>query len=109
MKGHPVVLREAARRDIDEALAFYLDEGSEATALAFIEEIEAVVERISLHPEAGSPRLSHELDIPGLRSWVLTRHPFVVFYVGGGDVVDVWRVLHQHRHIPLSLREPPEP
>jgi plasmid stabilization system protein ParE len=37
VKGRPVVLREAARRDIDEALAFYLDEGSEATALAIQE------------------------------------------------------------------------
>ena len=40
MSGKPVVLRERARRDIDEAVEHYLTEAGEAVALAFIDALE---------------------------------------------------------------------
>jgi hypothetical protein len=35
-----------------------------------------------------------------LKSWSLSRYPYLVFYVEGPDHVDVWRVLHRQRYIP---------
>ena len=42
----------------------------------------------------------------GLRSWPLTRHPYLVFYLERPDHIDVWRVLHGQRDIPAWLLEP---
>jgi len=102
----PVVPREQASRDIDRAIAWYLDEGSERAALGFVDALEHAFEHIARHPGTGSPRLAHELDLPGLRSWPLPRYPYLVFYVEQPDFVDVWRVLHGQRDIPESLQEP---
>jgi toxin ParE1/3/4 len=46
------------------------------------------------------------LNLPGLRSWPLTRYPYLVFYVERSDHVDVWRVLHGQRDIPGWMQEP---
>lgn len=52
------------------------------------------------------PRYAHELNLPGLRTWPLTRYPHLVFYIEHPDHVDVWRVLHGQRGIPVWMREP---
>ena len=54
---------------------------------------------------AGSPRYAHELNLPGLRFWPLTRFPYLVFYFEHDNYVDVWRVLHQQRDIPAWMNE----
>ena len=74
-------------------------------ALGFIDALERACQQISLHPEAGSPRSAHELDLPGLRSWPLRRCPYLVFFVDHVDHLDVWRVLHAERDIPAWMRE----
>lgn len=108
MKSRPVILRAQADRDVDEALAHYLDEAPESVAMGFIDALAAALAHIGRHPDTGSPRHAQALDLPGLRSWPLSRYPFLVFYVPHADHVDVWRVLHGHRDIPASLREPEE-
>ncbi len=60
------------------------------------------------HPASGSPRYARELDLPGLRSWVVSGFPYLVFCVERGADIDVWRVLHTARHIPACLQEPLE-
>jgi hypothetical protein len=40
-----------------------------------------------------------------LKSWPLSRHPYLVFYVERPDHIDVWRVLNAHRDIPGWMRE----
>ena len=45
--------------------------------------------------------VAHELNLPGLRAWPLTRYPCLVFEVERSDHVDVWRVLHGQRDIPV--------
>jgi toxin ParE1/3/4 len=57
-------------------------------------------------PRAGSPRHAHELNLPGLRAWPLTRYPHLVFYVERPDHVDVWRVHHGQRDIPVWMQGP---
>ena len=105
MTSKPVVLREVARRDVDGAIDFYLAETGEAVALRFIGALQAAIFAISRHPAAGSPRYGQELDLPGLRSRVVARFPYAVFYVERERDVDVWRVLHAGRDIPAQLGE----
>jgi len=99
-----VVLRGSARQDIDKAVAFYIEEGASASAHRLIDELAEALETIARHPETGSPRYAQELDLPGLRSWILRRHPYLLFYKTSGGTVEVWRVLHTARDIPDSLR-----
>lgn len=106
MKVKPVVPRGLARRDVDEAIAHYLNEGGERVALRFIDAVEKAYAHIGRQPASGSPRYAHELNIPGLRSWSLGRFPYLVFYVERRDHVDVWRVLHGRRDIPAWMRGP---
>jgi toxin ParE1/3/4 len=102
----PVIPRKRARRDVDEAIAFYLTEAGDGTALGFVTALERAYRHIAQHPASGSPRFAHELDVPGLRSWPVRRFPFVVFNVERPDHIDVWRVLHAARDIPSWMTEP---
>jgi toxin ParE1/3/4 len=103
MRVKPVIPREAARADVEEALAFYVQEGAESAALGFIDAVAVAYANLSRHPAMGSTRYAHELGLPELRSWTLSRYPFVIFYVERSDHVDVWRVLHEKRDIPAWL------
>ena len=40
MKARPIIPREQARRDVDEAIAHYLKEGSRQAALGFVDDLE---------------------------------------------------------------------
>jgi toxin ParE1/3/4 len=102
----PIVPREQAVKDVEAALDFYLSEAGADIALAFINALEAAYRLIANRPSAGSPHYGYELGIPGLRHRRLKRYPFLVFYLDGGDQVEVWRVLHAHRDIPARMRDP---
>ncbi|MFM8442147.1 MAG: type II toxin-antitoxin system RelE/ParE family toxin [Methylococcus sp.] len=106
MKRKPIVPREQANRDVDDAVAYYLSEATEAVALGFIDELERAYRHISRHPATGSPRYAHELNLPGLRAWPMTRYPHLVFYVEHPDPIDVWRILHGQRDIPAWMQSP---
>lgn len=105
MSGKPVVLRERARRDIDEAIERYLSEAGLAVALRFIDALEDTLRQIGERPASGSPRHAHELEIPGLRFRSVGRFPHLVFYVERDADIDVWRVLHGARDIPAWMQE----
>lgn len=106
MKVKPVVPRTLAIRDAEDAVDYYLGEGAERAALGFVEALAEAYAHLGRHPTSGSPRYALELDLPDLRAWQLSGYPYLVFYVEHPDHVDVWRVLHAHRDIPASMREP---
>ena len=106
MRVKPVVGRGRAELDIDAAIDYYLGEDASDAAIGFIDALEQAYRYISLHAATGSPRYGHELGLPGLRSWPLTRYPYLVFYLVSADQIDVWRVLHTSRDIPERMREP---
>lgn len=108
MSTKPVVLRERAQRDVAEAVEHYLAEASSPVAVTFVDALEAAFHRIGAHLASGSLRYARELDLPGLRSWLVTGFPYLVFYVESAADIDVWRVLHAARDIPAWLQEPPE-
>lgn len=105
MKSKPVIPRELANQDVEGALDRYLGEGAEQAASGFIDSLESAYAHISRHPATGSPRYAHELNLPGLRFWPLARYPYLVFYVEQEHHIDVWRVLHGSRDIPVWLQE----
>jgi toxin ParE1/3/4 len=106
VSAKPVIPRERANRDVEEAVAYYLEQNALEAALGFIDALQQAYTHVGRHPAAGSPRYAHELNLPGLRSWPLKRYPQQMFYVEQADHVDVWRVLNGQRDIPASLREP---
>lgn len=105
MTPKSVVLRAAARRDIEEAATHCLEEAGPEVALRFIDSVEQAFRHIAGNPGSGSPRYGHELNLPGLRSWPLGSYPHLVFYMAGRGRVDVWRVLHGQRDIPVWMAE----
>ena len=106
MSGKPAVLRERARRDVDEAVEYYLSEAGATGTLAFVDALEVSLRQIGEHPAAGSSRYAHELDLPGLRFRTVGKFPYLVFYVEQEAEIDVWRVLHGARDIAAWMREP---
>lgn len=107
MAAKPVLPRELANRDIDEAIAYYLGDGAVDAALGLVDALERAFAHIARHPASGSTRYALELNLPGLRSWPLARYPYLVFYLERTDHVDVWRVLHAQRDIPAWMQEEP--
>jgi toxin ParE1/3/4 len=103
LKSKSIIPREIANRDVDEAIEHYLKEGAAAAALGFIDALQQAYAHLGLHPATGSPRYAHELNLPGLRSWPLTGYPHLIFYIERSDHIDVWRVLHGQRDIPVRL------
>jgi toxin ParE1/3/4 len=102
----PILPRALARRDVEAAVDYYIREAGPAVALRFIDALETTYRAIAAHPAAGSLRYGQELALPGLRARALKRFPHLVFYIERDDHIDVWRVLHAHRDIPASMREP---
>jgi toxin ParE1/3/4 len=98
-----VRLRERAAIDIDRAADDYLGEAGAQVALRFVDAVERAVGQIGRSPHAGSLRFSYELEIPGLRVRPVARFPYLVFYVVGNEVVEVWRILHSRRDIPSAV------
>ena len=103
MKAKSIIPRELANQDVDEALEHYLNEKAKQVAAGFINALEQAYAHIGRHPATGSPRYSHELNLPGPRSWSLTRDPHLVFYIEREDHIGVWRVLHGQRDTPAWL------
>lgn len=101
-----VVPRAQADRDINEAVAYYLNEDSEQAALGFVDALEKAFAHLSRHPATGSPRYAHELSLPDLRFWPMSHYPYLIFYVERPDHIDVWRVLHGQRDVPAWMRDP---
>ena len=103
MRSKPVILRELAHQDVDDAVSWYLEEAGQHVALNFIAALEKAYAHIGRHASTGSPRYGHELDLPDLRMWPVQQFPWLIFYIERSDHIDVWRVLHSQHDIPAWL------
>jgi toxin ParE1/3/4 len=101
----PIIPREMALRDIDDAISHYLSENAEQAALDFIDQLEQSYSHISKYPATGSPRYAHELNLPSLQFWLVKKHSHLIFYIEHPEHIDVWRVLHGERDIPVLMQE----
>ena len=98
----PVVPRERADQDVDEAIHYYAQEAPRMVD-DLVDALEAAYAQIGDAPKTGSPRYATLLNIPGLRCKLVMRFPYAIFYVEHTRYIDVIRVLHQHRDIPAIL------
>jgi len=105
VREKPVVRRRQANEDIDSAINYYWHEAGADLALAFTNELEKVIRRISKQPGAGSPRFVHEVGIPALRHAAMGRFPYLIFYLENESRIEVLRVLHSKMDIPSWLDE----
>jgi toxin ParE1/3/4 len=101
----PVILRAKAGADVDLAVEYYAKEAGADVAFSFIDALEQAYNFIGGMPTSGSPRWSHELNFPGLRTIKLKGFPWLVFYLEFETHVDVWRVLHAKRDMPAWLSD----
>ncbi len=105
MAAKQVILRAAARKDVDDAVAHYAEEAGADVPLGFIDGFEGAQRHIARNPASGWPRYGHELNLEGMRSWALRSYPQLVFYMEGSGHIDVWRVLHGRGDIPPWMSE----
>ena len=105
MTAKPVVPREQARRDVEDAIDYYAQEAGAEVAQRFVDAVRETYRAISVRPATGSPRYAHDLDLPGLRARKLNRFPYLVFYREQDEHIDVWRLLHAQRDIPSWMAD----
>jgi toxin ParE1/3/4 len=97
---------EATRRHADPRIQWVDDRLPELKVVSLLKPGGVLSISLRFGPATGAPRYAHALNLPGLRSWPLKRHPYLVFYVQRADPIDVWRVLHGSRDIPARMQEP---
>ena len=84
-------LHPEAARELEQALAFYRDQGGIGVARAFLVEFERVSKLLVLNPGFGTPTTG------GRRSFPLRRFPYSLIYRSTGKVIRILVVGHQHR------------
>ena len=85
--------------DVHDIIYYYRKQAGTAVAENFAIEIDEAYARLRQHPNIGSPRPALDLDIEGVKSWVLKRFPHQIFYEIQNDHVELWRILHPRRDI----------
>ena len=102
MNDKPVIRRELADDDVNDAISYDASHSEQAT-LGLIDELERTYKLISAQPRIGSPRYGYELALPDLLFQKLDRYPYIIFDYRQEDHIDIWRVLHEKRDIPAHL------
>ncbi len=101
----PINIYPLASAEIDDIAEYIAAESLEA-ATRFLESAEQTFSRISEQPGIGSSRYAHIAYLDGLRFWpVPCFEKYLVFYIERQDRIDVLRVLHGSRDIPILLME----
>ena len=91
LRKHP-----QAEHDIADAAARYARESIDLS-YRFLAGVELALAQIRNMPRSGSPRFSHDLDLPELRMVPLAGFPYLLFYLDRERSIDLIRVLHSHR------------
>jgi plasmid stabilization system protein ParE len=86
----PVVLRDEAQAEFDEAFDYY--EGKQAgLGVNFVARIQQVFDRIAANPKL------HAVVFADIRKAVVTRFPYCVFYRADASQVEVIAIFHSSR------------
>jgi plasmid stabilization system protein ParE len=93
----PVVLRDEAQREFDEAFDWY-ESRRPGLGIEFVGEVQRVLDRIAVNPLIHS---AVQLDI---RKSVVRRFPYAVFYRPHADRIEVIAVFHSKRD-PANLHD----
>ncbi len=99
----PIYLSEVAKDDLADALLNYEQQFAEQAIDGCLNALAKAYKQIGKFPKTGSPKAGNDLNLPGLRSWPLSKYPYLLFYTENHDQIDAWRLLHQKRDIEKSL------
>ncbi len=105
MSSKRVRTRTTAESELQDAIAYYVEEGAFDAALGLVDEFEVALRTLGEHSAIGSPRLEAEIGIPGVRLFALRTYPYAVIYFDTAEFVDVRHVLHSSRDIPRRLAD----
>ncbi len=103
MTVKPIYLSQVARNDLADLLLNYEQQFAAQAIDGCLDALAKAYKQIGKFPKTGSPKAGNSLELPGLRSWPLTKYPFLLFYTENHDQIDAWRLLHEKRDIPRSL------
>lgn len=103
MSGKPLYLSEVARKVLQHALLNYELQNSGQAVNGCLDALAKAYHQIRTFPKTGSTRIGDEVNFQGLRSWPLTKYPYLLFYVEENDQIDCWRLLHEKRDISAFL------
>ncbi|MGH8498143.1 MAG: type II toxin-antitoxin system RelE/ParE family toxin [Methylococcales bacterium] len=101
----PIRVRPRANTEIDTS-ADYIAYDSPDAAMRFLDAVRKSFDLIGEQPGIGTQHYAHLPGLKGLR--MLTVSDFekhLVFYIERSDYIDVLRVLHGSRDIPVALLE----
>jgi plasmid stabilization system protein ParE len=84
-------LHPAATKELEDALAFYREQGGIGLARAFLAEFERVAALLVSNPGFGTPATGAR------RSFPLRRFPYSLLYRSTGEDIRILVVGHQHR------------
>ena len=85
--------RRQAKLDLAAEVRYYRGEGGTAVARRVRPAIQKACRQLESNPSIGSPSLGQELDILGLRTWLVPGFPLALWYFDRPDHVDVVRVV----------------
>jgi toxin ParE1/3/4 len=108
MPPRAIVPHRHAVDDVLDVVDYYRDHAGTPVAEQFSFEVDQALERLSQHPNIGSPRPTIDLSIEGIRSWALKRFPHQIFYEIQEDHVELWRILHPRRDITQAMLSRPQ-
>jgi toxin ParE1/3/4 len=105
-------LRKSALFEADVAVRFgwYVQEAGERVAWRFLGAVELTIARLADQPEIGRVRYFKDARLQGLRS-LRVDVPFskvLIFYRASSDGIELWRMMHGARNLPVRLKEAPE-
>ncbi len=91
-----VVWTEAAERDLDDILAYYVDEAGPEVAQAVFTRLREQVGSLRMFPHRCRPG-----RVAGTREYVLHRLPYIAVVKVQGDTVAVLALVHTARKYPF--------
>ncbi len=90
----------AARQDILQQYAYYVEQGVPAAADRFLEAVSYSIDSLMAAPDAGAPRVLGHPQLAGLRSWRVRGFEDIrLYYLVRQDVLQIIRVLHGRRDV----------
>lgn len=72
---------------------------------AFVDAFEEARAHVEKHRGTGSLCYADAVNMPGLRGWLLTGFPYVLFYLERTDHLEGMRLLHRRSDIPAWLHD----
>lgn len=86
-------------------MRYYRKEAGSKVAVRLVNATHAALDQIEAEPGIGLPVLGKILEIPGLRTWRVTKFPLLWIYFERDNHLDVVRLLGERQDVAAILAE----